>query len=292
VHGGAFVEIKACPVSVDAAWSNLNGPIGGSVGETALLVHPGSRHGGPAPVLDCAVMTHGLTGRALDASSGTPSSWPVGRLIVHRSVRRGQIGWARTARVVSDDERGLLVWIARHSPVADQVCADGRGMRAMPFTEWITLEYRLRVGTWTGPGVLKFLPTGAAHSVWWMRDAAGAFSNWYVNLEQTGVRWADAGLAGVDIVDQDLDVVIDADGSWRWKDEGEFAERLALPEHYWVNDPDAVRAEGRRVVELARQQLFPFDGTWCDFQPPTHWVTVPTLPTGWDRPSARPADAA
>jgi hypothetical protein len=210
-----------------------------------------------------------------------------GRIILHRNVRRGGIGWVRPARVISDDQRGLALWIARQSPVANEVADDGRGMRAMPFSEWISRPHRLRVGRWNGPPVLKFLPAGAAHSVWWFRDAAGRFASWYVNLEEAGVRWDDGRVAGVDVVDQDLDVVVRPDRRWSWKDEDEFAERLAYPDHYWVPDAAAVRAEGERVIKLAEAGEFPFDGTWCDFVPDPEWTPLRALPAGWNRPPAR-----
>ncbi|RKN49332.1 DUF402 domain-containing protein [Micromonospora endolithica] len=210
-----------------------------------------------------------------------------GRLIVHRNVRRGRIGWVRAARVVSDDERGLLIWIARGTPTASEVTEAGLGMRAVPFAEWITSAYRLAPGRWNGPPLLKFLPAGAAHSVWWFRDPRDRHASWYVNLEEPGVRWDDGHLAGVDMVDQDLDVVVRPDLSWEWKDEGEFVERLAFPDHYWVPDPDEVRAEGKRVIARAEAGEFPFDGTWCDFVPPADWTTPAELPAGWDRPPVR-----
>ncbi|MFJ6197263.1 DUF402 domain-containing protein [Micromonospora sp. NPDC092111] len=206
---------------------------------------------------------------------------------MHRNVRHGRIGWARPARVVSDDARGLLLWLARDSPVANEVTEAGLGMRAMPFAEWITSAYRLAHGRWHGPPLLKFLPTGAAHSVWWFRDADDRFAHWYVNLEEPGVRWDDGPVAGVDVVDQDLDVVVRPDRSWRWKDEEEFVERLAFPGHYWVADARAVRAEGERVIARAEAGRFPFDGTWCDFNPPAAWTVPDVLPSGWDRPPAR-----
>ncbi|EEP73941.1 hypothetical protein MCAG_04268 [Micromonospora sp. ATCC 39149] len=210
-----------------------------------------------------------------------------GRLIMHRNVRHGRIGWVRAGRVVSDDERGLLVYIARNSPGAHEVTEAGLTMRAVPFTEWITSSYRLALGRWDGPALLKFLPVGEAHSVWWFSDADGRFSHWYVNLEEPGVRWDDGDVAGVDIVDQDLDVVIRPDRSWQWKDEEEFAERLAFPADYWVTDEAAVRAEGKRVIARAEAGEFPFDGTWCDFVPPPGWDVPEALPPGWDRPPAR-----
>jgi hypothetical protein len=210
-----------------------------------------------------------------------------GRLILHRNVRRGRIGWVRPGRVVSDDERGLLIHIARDSPVASEVTEAGLGMRAVPFAQWVTASYRLAHGTWQGPPLLKFLPVGAAHSVWWFRDAQGRFTNWYVNLEEPGVRWDDGPVAGVDMVDQDLDVVVRPDRTWAWKDEDEFTERLAFPEHYWVAGEAAVRAEGERVIALAEAGEFPFDGTWCDFEPPAEWEVPRSLPPGWDRPPVR-----
>ncbi|GAA2513932.1 DUF402 domain-containing protein [Pilimelia columellifera] len=210
-----------------------------------------------------------------------------GRLIVHRNVRHGQIGWVRPARVVSDDERGLLVWLAPGSAVGGSVAADGRGIRAMPFAEWVTLEHRVRVGAWQGHGLLKLVRPGAAHSVWWFRGADGSHKAWYVNLEAPAVRWDDGHLAGVDITDQDLDIWVEPDRTWRWKDEDEFAERLALADHYWVPEPDQVWAEGRRVVAVIEAGAFPFDGSWCDFVPDPSWPTPTVLPDGWDRPAVR-----
>jgi hypothetical protein len=217
-----------------------------------------------------------------------PSSFEPGRIIMHRNVRHGRVGWVRPARVISDDERGLLVWVAEQSPIAYEVAADGRLIRSMPFAEWVTLSYRPHVDTWAGPGVLKFLPAGAAHSVWWFFESdGGPFAGWYVNLEEPGVRWDDGNVAGVDMVDQDLDIWVPPDRRWRWKDEDEFAERLDFPEHYWVSDSAAVRAEGERVVKMIEAGEFPFDGTWVDFRPDPQWPVPQELPEGWDRPSAR-----
>jgi hypothetical protein len=210
-----------------------------------------------------------------------------GRLIMHRNVRRGRIGWVRPARVVADDERGLLLWLARDTPVANELAADGRGMRAMPFTEWIATGYVLAPGRWHGPPILMLLPPGAAHSVWWWFDDHGRFASWYVNLEEPGVRWDDGPVAGIDVVDQDLDIVVRPDRSWAWKDEDEFVERLAFPEHYWVPDEAAVRAEGERVIKQIEAGDFPFDGTWTDFVPDPAWSPPASLPAGWDRPPVR-----
>jgi len=207
-----------------------------------------------------------------------------GRVVLHRNTRRGRIAFVRATRVVSDDERGLLLWMARGTPSMDEVAIDGRPTRGMPFSEWIGLEYAMRPGRWQGPGILLFFPPDADHSVWFFRDDQDGFTGWYVNLEERARRWDDGDVAGVDVVDQDLDIVVPPDRCWQWKDEDEFTERLAHPDHYWVSDEAAVRAEAHRVIKLIEAGDFPFDGTWTDFTPNPTWTTPPTLPHPWNRP--------
>jgi hypothetical protein len=209
-----------------------------------------------------------------------------GRPVLYRNVAGGQLLAVRPCRVVSDDERGLLLWLARGSVVGTETAVDGRGIRSMPFAEWVGLERHLVVATWRGPGILKFIPPDVDHSVWFFFADEGRFSGWYVNLEERAVRWDDGDLAGVDTVDQDLDIVVAPDRTWHWKDEDEFAERLALPDHYWVPDEAAVWAEGRRVIKRIEAGEFPFDGTWTDFAPDPSWPVPRSLPPGWDRPPA------
>jgi predicted RNA-binding protein associated with RNAse of E/G family len=206
-----------------------------------------------------------------------------GRLVLYRNIDGDRLACVRPCRVISDDERGLLLWLAQGSPVIIEQATDGRHIRQMPFAEWITLAKETVAVTWQGPGLLKFIPPEGDHSVWFFRDEQGNFKNWYVNLEYGALRWDDQHLAGVDVIDQDLDVVAYPDRSWEWKDEEEFGERLSFPDHYWVRDEAAVWAEGRRVIELIEAGAFPFDGTWTDFRPDPDWPVPATIPAGWDR---------
>lgn len=197
------------------------------------------------------------------------------------------ISVVKYGRVISDTDQGLLVWFAPGTPLRWRVAADGREMRGMPFAEWITLPTRLDERTWYGSGTLLLMPPAAGFSVWWMwRDDGSEFAGWYVNLEQPVARWDDGGAAGVDTVDHDLDILVSPERSWQWKDEHELAERSAFPEHYWVPDPAAVRAEGRRAIALIEAGRFPFDGRLTDFCPDPSWPVPLALPTGWDRPRA------
>ncbi|GAA4947870.1 DUF402 domain-containing protein [Actinoplanes utahensis] len=207
-----------------------------------------------------------------------------GRLILHRDTHRGRIAFVHPGRVVSDDDRGLLIWVARGSAIATEATPDGRFPREFTFPEWMAAERESRLIHWRGPGVLRFFPVGENHSVWLFRNDDDSFKEYYVNLEESAVRWDDGDAAGIDVIDQDLDIVGHADGTWEWKDEDEFAERLAHPDLYWVPDEQAVWDEGRRVIKKIEAGEFPFDGTWTDFRPDPGWETPSGLPSGWDRP--------
>ena len=209
-----------------------------------------------------------------------------GELVVHRQFTGERLVCVRTGRVVGHDDAGLRIWIPTGSAGLDWKSEDGRGIRDMPFAEWVANRHVLAPRPWSGPDILMYFPTGAAHSVWWFWTRDGEFTNWYVNLEESAVWWRDSDAAGVDVCDQDLDIVADPDRSWRWKDEDEFAERLGFPEHYWVADEAAVWAEGHRVVRLIEAGAFPVDGTWCDWRPDPSWTKPPAVPDGWDRPRA------
>jgi hypothetical protein len=207
-------------------------------------------------------------------------SFRPGELVVRRHFMRGDL-LARVwvGRVVCDDRRGLLLWIADGSAYRDIGAADGRRFREVPFGEWATTPKALRPLTWRGDLLILHSP-GDPWSVWFPFGPDGAFLGWYVNLELPAVRWR----GGVDTVDHDLDVVVAPDRSWRWKDEDELREHLRHPDTYWVDDAEAVWADGHRVVKEIETGAFPFDGSWTDFRPDPAWGVPAELPPGWDAP--------
>jgi hypothetical protein len=200
-------------------------------------------------------------------------------------MRDGLLARVWIGRVVADDAAGLWLWVASGSAFRDIGAADGRAFRAVPFAEWLETPKMLHELTWSGD-VLMFHPSGEAHSVWHFFDPDGTFAGYYVNLEEPAVRWDSGAAAGLDTVDQDLDIVTDADRSWRWKDEQEFADHLAHPSVYWVDDSAAVWAEGDRVAARIEAGAFPFDGARTGFRPNPEWTVPAVFPPGWDRPRA------
>ena len=193
----------------------------------------------------------------------------------HDIVRRflhpdGRLAAVQSARVVADDDRGLLLFSDFGAQSMIRTALDGTPTRSLPLETELAMTTMLSPRRREAHRSLLLIPPDAAHSVSWGWTRDGSFSGWYVNLETPALRWS----GGVDIHDQVLDVVVAPDRSYAWKDE---AEALTL-------DPAAAaaaRAEGEKVIALAAAAAFPFDGTYADFQPPPDWRPA-DLPPWWD----------
>jgi hypothetical protein len=125
---------------------------------------------------------------------------------------------------------------------------------------------------------LVLLREGDWHAVWVSWLDTGEQWGWYVNL-QLPTRRTERGLETMDLM---LDVTIDLDRTWRWKDDDELDTFVRRG----VFDPalaERVREEGLRVARRAERNEPPFDGPWPDWRPDPSW-TLPELPAGWDEP--------
>jgi len=105
----------------------------------------------------------------------------------------------------------------------------------------------------------------------------GSARSWYVNLEEPLRRTE----LGFDTLDHELDVIVELDGSWRWKDEDDLAESIrrgVIP----AEEEPRLRADGERAVRRIVDREPPFDRDWSAWRPDPAWP-LPVLPEGWDR---------
>ncbi|TWE23105.1 uncharacterized protein DUF402 [Prauserella muralis] len=200
-------------------------------------------------------------------------TWRPGETAVLTFARPdGSVGQQHPLRVLADDGRELLGWLPAGTPIVSSRLADGRRMRDAPLAERFTLpRVRTRDAWWTR-STLRLVDDAAWASVWWFFDAAGVFTDWYVNLEIPLGR-DDRGPVRIDGV---LDLVVGADRRWAWKDEDE-ADEAVRAGRLTAGQLRRLRAEGERYAALAEAGAFPFDGTWTDFRPEPAWP-APELP--------------
>lgn len=205
-----------------------------------------------------------------------------GQQVLLRTFRsNGRLIAIESARVV---ENGTLAWMGPGMPCVIREAADGRRLHGAAPAELAAVKttlshYEFRFNT------LSLTPPEADHSVMWFFNPEGRFDRWYINLQRPAAWWRDGTASGVDIVDQTLDVLVEPDRTWRWKDEQSFTARTGHPPFHTAAEAEAIRAAGRRLIGEAVAGRFPFDGTWCDFRPDPSWTPLP-LPDGWDRPAA------
>jgi hypothetical protein len=195
----------------------------------------------------------------------------------------GRIRAVECGVVVAEDEHGTMVWVGGGSAVVRRTAIDGRPTRGLPVEEKMRLPTLPVTDVWNGFGVLVLTPPDGGAGVWWFFDPAGTFAGWYVNLQAPARRW----WGGIDLEDQALDVVIDPDRTWRYKDEDEFRQRTGMPGFWTAAEAAAIEGEARRVIGRAEAAAAPFDGRWCDFRPEPKWVPT-ALPWWWDLPASQP----
>ncbi|HEU4354138.1 MAG TPA: DUF402 domain-containing protein [Actinomycetota bacterium] len=196
--------------------------------------------------------------------------WSTGDPIVLREIWRGRVFEARPATVVEDAPEQTTLVIPGGVRCGVPIGEDGAELR-LPDRPW-RLEVRQR-----GPEpILSFAWPETPYAVlrWTTEEGTPV---WYVNLQRPLERTE----LGFDTADHALDVIVELDGSWAWKDEDELAEAV---EHglFTIEETERFRAEGERAVARILDREPPFDHDWSPWRPDPSWAT-PMLPDGWDR---------
>ena len=125
--------------------------------------------------------------------------------------------------------------------------------------------------TWERSHVLWLTPLGEPYSLNLFWDGDWRFLGWYVQLQDPLRR----SRLGFDTRDHLLDVWVEPDGRWEWKDEDEvsYAVERSL---FSATQASAARATGERVVAER-----PWPTGWEDWRPGPDWP-LPRLPEDWN----------
>ncbi len=187
-----------------------------------------------------------------------------GDVVLKRSIYRGNVRWTFPHRYVGTWRDRIAIYCGPGN--------QGKAMRRGPdgyLKRWVTDAPPCDT-EWEDTHVLRFEAPGARHSIEVYWTAEWEQLSWYVNLQTPTVV-----LDGrIDTTDQALDVVVSPTGEWRWKDEDELAEAVALG--IWTErEAAAIRAEGERVIEAS-----PWPTGWEDWRPPEAWGPL-GLPRDW-----------
>lgn len=224
-------------------------------------------------------------GRCLNGGvTETESLLPVGSTAVRRDVFRGRVWTEAPVRVLAADRGSVrtALWPGVVTLAAERFVASGGGrdkaLRSAALDDLALGAWGMAEWVWRWTGVVTEVVSGRWFSVARMYNQDGALDCWYVNFERPP-SWR---VAGWDTMDLAVDLVVEPDGAWRWKDEDEYAQcrRLGL-----VTDVEhaAVWAAREEAVEAvrAREGLFGVDGGRGDGAGAGRWLPDPA----WLRPS-------
>ncbi len=206
-------------------------------------------------------------------------TWASGETVVLHEVWRDRVWAARPMRVVRDDGDFVALWFPKgtrwKAPTTPptRVREPTRGERlaaTAALGDWVFRDAEWDVDT------LSLIRAGDWHALWVSWLDSGEHWGWYVNLQEP-FRRTTRGFATMDLM---LDVIIDPDGSWRWKDEDEL-DALVARGVFTPSVAARVREEALRVVDCLHRHAPPFDAPWPEWRPDPAW-RLPQLPRLWD----------
>ena len=197
-----------------------------------------------------------------------------GESIIYRGVdERGQIVSVLTARVVRDDDELVALWLPIGAPSMKPELVDHT-----PGTprRWVDGNWYLTSSTWWWAVLLVLVRPGEERATWVRWSSDRTFQGWAVNMQSELTRTR----LGFDICDHQLDILVEPDRTWHWKDEDEL--ELAVELGRMSRDhADRVRATGDRAVQDIETNSWPYDAGFETWAPDPSW-TLPELPEDWD----------
>lgn len=204
--------------------------------------------------------------------------WKPGDAVVWRGIYRDKVWHATPTTVVRDTiSEIVLVLTPGTSCMAEQDYANGNknGKRRWDFKQ---RDWNLKPFTWHTNRLLFILePEKFYSSILFWDHETHEFLCYYINFQLPFQRRDSA----IDTLDLDLDIVVNPDFSYHWKDIDDYEKGIATGVILttWVNEIEAAKIE---ILNKLEKRSYPFDGSWLDWKPDPD-SSLPTLPENWDK---------
>ena len=209
-----------------------------------------------------------------------PAPWEPGAQILQQDLWRNRLVTSRPVTVVKDVSEYLALYTHPNAPYRSGVIKD---RYSMPVSQRIDVYMEM-----LNPGVqqleervsgdyhvLTLTPPDSWHSVWLFWTAGWKFERWYVNLQAPIRRMPRCIL----VRDYALDIAVEPDMSWSWKDVDEFEELISRG-FFTESQISSIRAEADRMIQTIESRGSPFSDGWKNWRPDTNWP-VPEVPGDW-----------
>jgi len=205
----------------------------------------------------------------------------VGESCVLRGIVNNQVWIAQSVIVVNDkqDETVLLLLPGAQCAFPEGYWLWKKNKDYSNGTKWQETKHdhiNLREFAWQTNRILMFLEPEKYYSCFLFWDhESDQFNCYYINFQLPYRR----SHCGFDTLDLDLDIVIDPQFNWRWKDEDQYQvgirEGGILTE--WVKGIEHAQKD---VFDRINKRSYPLDSSWLQWRPDPTW-TLPKLPERW-----------
>lgn len=202
----------------------------------------------------------------------------VGSTMIRRDVWFKKVWSALPWRVLHDDGVSLTaaMWPGSSGyapePWVSWLETGDAAIRERVFPDLASGRWNLSPWTWRSTIVIRQVVRERWFAVSAFFDAADhSFTRWYVDFERPPVRTRN----GIDTRDLFLDLIIEPDYSWHWKDEHEFAEAISA-RLLSDDEVDSVTQARRQALELVERRAL-LRGRWQDWRLDETWLP-PTAP--------------
>ncbi len=204
--------------------------------------------------------------------------WKPGDVIAWRGIFRNRLWHAMPMFVVKDtlQEVVLAVLPGTLCKVEENYNkGKNNGKRRWDFKD---TDWRLADFTWHTNRLLLIVEPEKYYSIdlFWNHEE-NKFIGYYVNFQHPYRR----SHCGIDSLDLELDIDIEPDLSYKWKDVDDYQKAIECG----IISPECIQgieAAKPEILERLETRRYPFDGAWLDWMPDPAW-SPPTLPATWDK---------
>ena len=208
--------------------------------------------------------------------------WNPGDQVVLRGIYNSHVWYIQSANVVHDTvEEVALVVMPGAQCAAPNGYINGKHGTDENWNRWddyLNDTWNMQYYNWRTNRLLILLqPEKYYASMYFWRHERNEFLCYYVNFQLPFKRTA----IGFDTLDLELDIVVEPNYSWQWKDADDYRngiERGVLISN-WVQGVEEAKQD---VFDKLERRQYPFDGHWLNWMPDPSW-SPPRLPANWDK---------
>lgn len=209
-------------------------------------------------------------------------NWKPGDNVALRGMYAGRPWYVQSATVVKDnpDEIALLVMpgaecVAHYGYIHQKHGPNGKWDR---WRDMLNQYWRLEKYAWhTNRFLILLKPDEFYETIYIWQHETNIFQCYYINFQLPFER----SHCGFDTFDLELDIVIEPDYCWNWKDADDYQHGIeaGILRADWVRGIENAQKD---IFDKLEQRTYPLDGCWLDWKPDPAWKTS-ILPAGWEK---------